>query len=225
VTEDIAALTASSKLTHLAIGEGLVPHDQYSQLFTQPGRQLPLLQHLSASMGLLSSLPTVSNMVACCPELESLWLAHLHDEPAAEVYFEEETGYERHSWSPLCDLIKLTKLHLCVRGVEVCMSAWLALSGLQGVRELSISHLGWESFGGVMSLACCPQASHLTKLMMTVGGGPALLGLDRLHSIEVQNTVSVSASRMQCASCLTAGKTCGWQARCCHGKLLEVGSG
>jgi len=166
-TADVTALTASSKLTHLSLGEGLVQHNQYSHLFAQPGRsrQLSLLQHLSASMGLLASLPTVRNMRACCPELQSLCLSHFLDEPAVERDLDGEFEEEWHSWSPVHDLHKLTKLHLCVRGVEVCEMAWYALEGLWNLRELSISKLRWEDIAGVMSL----DLTCLTYLMIGVG--------------------------------------------------------
>lgn len=164
-TADVTALTASSKLTYLSIGEGLVQHDQYSHLFAQPGQQLPLLQHLYASMGLLSSLPAVSGMATCCPELESLCLSHILGEPAVEWRFDEELDYDRHSWTPMGNLNKLTKLHLCVRGVEVCEDAWSALEGLWNLRELIITQLRWEDIAGIMSL----DLTRLTYLMIGVG--------------------------------------------------------
>jgi hypothetical protein len=79
---DVAALTASSQLACLIIDGGLVGHEMYCHLFEtrrhrrrQPQKsscQLPLLQVLRATMGLLAEGSDVEAMVECCPNMRRL---------------------------------------------------------------------------------------------------------------------------------------------------------
>lgn len=83
---DVAALTTSSQLTYLDIGQGLVAQCQYVHMLPE-GRQLPQLHTLRATMGLLASTRDVETLAVCCAQLKVLdlstgeqWITLWHSE-------------------------------------------------------------------------------------------------------------------------------------------------
>jgi hypothetical protein len=66
---DMAALTASSQLTCLILGDMLVRHHHYLHMFPK-GRLLPQLKGLQATMSLLGTVKDAAAVVRCCPKLE-----------------------------------------------------------------------------------------------------------------------------------------------------------
>jgi hypothetical protein len=121
---DYSALTASSKLHHLNIGQCTLPDDVWQQVFPAgPGMQPAWLPHLRdlridrlhhPEGGALSRqavvAPDISRLVTCCPGLRSLDMWRLK--------------YSATALAALTGLSNLTELHMCpagdpTRGLEV----------------------------------------------------------------------------------------------------------
>lgn len=187
---DVAALTASSQLTHLSLEPGLLRAAEYAQLFPT-GRKLPHLVDLSVGMALLSSCEAMRRMAAACDALETVTFnsSILPGEaveqslpgsgsPAAEV----------HSWEPLQLLSNLKWLDLDLRGQHVSQKAWQCLGRVTQLEHLQLGTVVLECLDGLMQLT---QLCRLEDFAADVDDG----------YISMDLRVSTSASGFQHTAC------------------------
>lgn len=160
---DVAALAGANQLTHLSVRRGLVPQDQYLELFPA-GRSLPQLRELYAIISLLEDEGTLEDLVCSCPELQ---VVHLANSVSGEGYgnvvsWEQEL---HHSVVLLSGLSNLTRLVTTASGGQFGGMLWRGLAELTTLHEHMVDNLDVK-VPGVMVLTSCQQ---LTRIAVATG--------------------------------------------------------
>jgi len=106
---EVAALSASSNLTYLSLGDGeyyVLPPAAYDSWFP-PGRQCPYLQHVDMGVGVLGNTAAVQRMASACPGLKEL---ELLDPNTTDMRL--ESACVAASLQALTNFTALTRLHV-----------------------------------------------------------------------------------------------------------------
>lgn len=178
---DVAALTASSKLTYLSVSDGLVSQDQYSHLFPKPAAAprwpyLPSLRELHATMGIMADFYAAEQLTQCCRNLEVLSLAiAIEGEAISNSIKEHHQNWVDYTltWDELRFLDKLTMLEFNFGRKPIGMELWEGLAGLTDLQAVVLHDVAWESLSGMLALTWCTQ---LTSLKL-VNQGEEVLGI------------------------------------------------
>jgi len=148
---EVAALSASSNLTHLSLGDGeycALPPAAYDSWFP-PGRQCPHLQHLDMGVWVLGSTAAVQRMVSACPGLRELELLSIGSDG-----MQVESACVAASLQALTNLTSLTSLHVQGRALPegTCISTAVVNA--------------WSQWTSLQQLDLCLQYSKLEDVLV-----------------------------------------------------------